>query len=254
MPEAVLAVADPAPAAPAVAVSEPAPAVEAPPAQVAEGAVSEVQSPATEAAPAPVETTEAVAEPAAPEAKPAAEPQVEAKPEGEKKAEPQEAPAIPTYEAWKIPEGMTVQEPQISALNNIFGKYGLSQDAGQEIIDFGGTVIKQTEEAMTQRQLDAFAETRREWVEQTKSEFGNRYNSMLNDAKSAVATALPRLADREAFERAIRATGAGDNPAIVKAWAAIGKLLRERAAPGPSTPATESMRPADRRYNRPSAR
>lgn len=247
MPEAQVAVAEPAPAVAAV-VSEPAAVVAEPlAAPAAEGAVSE-EAPPTEAAPAPAETPAETVEAQAGET--AAQPAVEAKPEAEKPATPQEAeaPAIPTYETWNIPEGMTVQEPQIGALNNIFGKHGVSQAGGQEIIDFGGQIIKQTEEAMTQRQLDDFATTRQGWVEQTKTEFGNRYSTMLNDAKSAVAAALPKGADREAFEGAIRATGAGDHPAIIRAWAAVGKLLRERAAPGPSTPATETLSPADKRY------
>lgn len=238
VPEAVAAEA-PAPAAVDVAPVAETPVVEAP--AVVETA-PEAAAPAAEAEAASEETA---AEPAAEAA--AAE---DAAPEAaEASAEPAK-PEPPKYEDWKVPEGMSLDTERSSALSNIFGKYGLSQEAGQEIVDFGASYLRAQQERMEENQREVFAEMRRGWVQDFEKDSGNRRNTMLNDAKTAIREALPDEKQRAALWEALAITGAGDHPAVIRAWANIGKRLRERAAPSPGLPAdpNRNMRPADRRY------
>ena len=158
---------------------------------------------------------------------------------------------VPTYAEFKLPEGMTMEAAQTSAFGNILGKYGLSQEAGQEIMDFGAGVLKQAQERMAEAQVDAFAETRRGWVKDFESMAGNRRNTMLNDAKAAIKDAVPDDKARAELWNVLAFTGAGDHPAVIKAFAAIGKRARERGAPSPAVPAKQqTTSPADRRYGR----
>lgn len=250
-----------APAAEAAPVSA-APAAEAPveaapvaetPATEAPAAEPVVEAPAEAAPETPVEEAPAAEETPAEDkpaeeapAEPAAE-AAEAKPEG---GEP-DKPAFPTYEDWKLPEGMDLKAEQTSALNNIFGKHGLSQEAAQEIIDFGAPLLRDAQQQMAahlqQQQQDAWATTNADWRKECQTQFGNRYNTMINDAKSAIIENVPEK-DRAAVWAALDATGAGNHPAIVKAFAAIGRRSRERGAPAPNLSSTAQKSPAERRY------
>jgi hypothetical protein len=254
----------PAPAAdtPAAPAAEPVVAAAAPGPEAAAAEPTPSQ-PDVAAAPAPEPEARAAApEPAAEAAsegqEPAAEePAAEAAPDGEKLAEaaadaepPKAEP--PKYEPFKLPEGFSADEAQLSAYGNIMGKYGLTQDAAQEIMDFGGSVLKQGAEKMRQDQFDAFAEMRREWVKDFDKQAGNRRNTILNDAKTAIRDLVPDEKQRTELWSVLAQTGAGDHPAVIRTFAALGKRMREGKAPGPSVPVNPSnnLSPADRRYGR----
>jgi hypothetical protein len=101
---------------------------------------------------------------------------------------------------------------------------------------------------MREGQVDAFAETRAGWVKDFETSAGNRRNTILADAKAAVLHAVPDDKTRAELWNVLALTGAGDHPAVIRAFAAIGKGLRERAAPSPGTPAKTTLSPAERRY------
>lgn len=192
---------------------------------------------------------------AAPAEAPPAEPAAEAAPEGEKPPAEGEnrdnAPQFPVYEAFKLGEGLELAPEQSSALNNLLGKHNLSQEAAQEIVDFGSSILKGAQERLQQQQHDVFADTRRGWVKDFEKMAGNRRNTMLNDAKQAIADALPDQKQRTELWQVLAFTGAGDHPAVIRLLSNIGKRARERGAPASTTPAnTKASDPADRRYGR----
>jgi hypothetical protein len=252
------------PAAPA-----PVPAVEPVAAPVAPtpATLSEPSAPAAEltVAPAavvtPLPSTEpaaAVAETPAPAAAPAAEtPPVEAATAAEAAAPAAEAPPVevkpeaPKYtEVLKAPAGLTVTPEQMTAYADILGKHNLPPEVGQELMDFGGSVIKQTEEKMVQRQNDVFADTRRGWVSDAQKRFGNHYDTTVNDAKAAVMRLIPDKKARAELWNVLGFTGAGDHPAVIGAFAAAEKSHKERAGAAQGKPMNgqRSENPADRRY------
>lgn len=230
-----------APVAPVVpAVESPAPAAPEPSAPA--DSVAPVAEPAPEVLP------EAPA-PESPAAEPAAPPTEGEKPEGE--APPAQAEAAPPkYTDFKMPDGMTIAPEQNSAYANILGKYNLSQEAGQELMDFGGSIVKKTQEQMVQRQQDVFADTRRGFVSDAQKSFGNKFDTVVNDAKFAITELVPSKTARADLWNVLSFTGAGDHKAVIGAFAAAGKILREREAPGPSVPQNGAKpgSPADRRY------
>lgn len=248
------------PAAPAAVE---APLVTAAPIAAAPEPVAEVAAPVVEAvveAPEPV-----VAEPAAPEAEPveaapeekvaepAAEPApVEAKPA---EAQPEAAPLVvaPVYEDFKLPEGLQAAPEQISSFHEVLGKHGLSQEAGQELMDLHASALQSAHEAMQQQQRDVFSETRQQWVKDFDKQAGNRRDTILNDAKFAIHNLVKDTKERAALHDVLAFTGAGDHPAVVNLLAKAGKKLREGVAPPPSLPnnGAKSGRPEDRRYGAP---
>lgn len=234
-----------APAAPVEAA-----VVESAPAAPVEGAAAE---PAAETVvEAPVEGEKPAEEVAPAESeKPAEGAGVEpAKPavDGEKPAEG-EAPAAPVYAEFKLPEGLQAAPEQITAFTGVLGKYGLSQEAGQELMDLHAAALKEMADAAVQRQQDAFLETRAGWVKEFDKLAGNRRNTILSDAKSLINDTIKNTEERKALWDALAITGAGDHPAVIMAWAKIARRLNERSAPPPGIPTRGAANnPAERRY------
>lgn len=236
------------PVAPAAAPAAPAPAVlsdsptaaepEAPAAPAPEAPAAE--APAAESAPAAAEGEAPVApvegdKPAA-EAAPAAE---------VVKVEP------PKYaEVLKVPEGVTFAPDKMGAYSDLLGKYNLSPEAGQELMDFGASFVKETQQKMAQQQVDVFTETRRGWVQDAQKQFGNKFDTTVNDAKFAITQLVPDKKARTELWNVLAFTGAGDHPAVIGAMAAAAKVLRERGAPPKGLPqnGAKTGSPADRRY------
>lgn len=200
------------------------------------------------------------AEPEAPAEETPAEPVVEAPVEeapapAEEVPEPpaeepvEEAPK-PTYEAFKLPDGIQAAPEQITAYTDVLGEFGISQEAGQRLMDLHATALKEMYESQVQRQTDTFNEMRRDWVAEFDKRTGNRRDTVLNDAKFAVTDTIKSVEKRKAFWGALGLTGAGDHPDVVEGLAAIGKRLREGSAPPIGLPAKSNggLTPAQRRY------
>lgn len=236
-----------------------APAVEAPPVVAPEAAPAEI---APEPAPAadPAATEEKPAEPGASEAKlaeaaekPAEPPKTaEVKADAEKPAEPQ-----PTAYEFKLPEGITPAEEQMNAFQGVLGKIpGITQERGQELLDLHAASLQAMQAQMEQRQRDVFAETRAGWVKQFQKQAGNRRDTILSAAKSAITGTLTDAKERAEFMNVVDFTGMGDHPAFINMMAKIEKRLSERSAPAKGLPTNgaKSGAPWDKRYGSTPAR
>lgn len=201
---------------------------------------SDADVPPSEAAP-----VEPKAEPAKEEAKPAEEAKAA---EADAETKPAE-PVAPVYAEFKLPEGIQVAPDQIEAFTTTIGPMGLTQEQGQQLMDLHTAEIKKAADALTQRQIDTFADTRKSWVNDFAKQSGNRRDTILADAKTAITKAVPNAEARAELWNVLAFTGAGDHPAVINAFAALGKRLSERPAPPTPLPAkTGPTNPADRRY------
>jgi hypothetical protein len=265
----------PAPGAPAAAPAPepapaPAPAETAAPAAPAAPAAEAPASP--EAAPAPAEKAAADApeKPAAkPEEKPAAsllsdagkEPPKEGegaeKPAAEKP--PAEAAPLPTFEPFKLPDGVTLDEKRVGEFTAILGE--LERDTGVDhrlVAEFGQKAVDlfiAETRRQQQAQMDAFANLRRDWVKTVKEHpvLGrNRHETVMRD----VALIRDRFAtDVPAFKHLCDLTGAGDHPATIDLLYNVARfldrhgLLREGTpVPAPKPAALPQPRTSRSRY------
>lgn len=159
------------------------------------------------------------------------------------------APELPTYTEFKLPEGFAAEKPQMDAYKNVLTKYNLPQEAGQELLEFGAQSVKDAIKAEAQRQQDVFTETRRKWSKDIDKEFGNRRDTVLQNANWVLSTYGGTKAQIKELNDALGYTGAGDHPAIVRTLHNISKVLREReAAPQGLPKNTQSVPAYDRRY------
>jgi len=116
----------------------------------------------------------------------------------------------------------------------MFKAMGLTQEQGQELVDF---YTKHTTEAAN-APYDLWNETQANWVKEVKADpvIGHR----LDEVKTTISRAIDGLGDpklaRE-FREAMDYTGAGNNPAFIRAFFKLSQAVTEGrhvAGNGPS--------------------
>lgn len=144
------------------------------------------------------------------------------KPEdGEKKPD---APSAPEkYEPFKVPEGFILSEPIAAEAGTLFKELNLSQDQAQKLIDFHAAKTREAAEAPGK----LWADTQEEWVKAVKAD--PEIGSKLPVVKSTIAKAIDSLPAPLAaeFRQAMDYTGAGNNPAFIKAFYKFATQLTE---------------------------
>lgn len=138
-----------------------------------------------------------------------------------------------SYSDFTVPEGQTLDKALIEGASPIFKELNLSQDQAQKLVDFYNTQTKSASDAA----IAAVEKLRSDWRDQTKADatIGPKLDSVLVEIGRA-KDKLP-IEVRQAFSEAMDFTGAGDHPAIVRAFYELAKLVNEGthvAGKGPS--------------------
>ena len=138
-----------------------------------------------------------------------------------------DAPAQPAYGDFKLPEGVTVDADSLKPATELFAETGLSQDQAQKFID----LAMARETAAAHKSVQAFVDLQNQWVSEIKADpdiGGDRLKSSLASANRAI----DRL-NVPGLREALNFTGAGNHPAIVKAFVRLGQMIAEdRFRPG----------------------
>jgi hypothetical protein len=170
-----------------------------------------------------------------------AEPAVESRDESADRPPAAEAAAAsrPTYDAFQLPDGVTLEPETLRPASELFAETGLSQEQAQKFIDLAVA----REQAALQRGAQAFTDLQAQWVSAVKADpdiGGDRLKASL----AAAGRAIDRL-NVAGLREALNLTGAGNHPAVVKAFVRLGQMISEdrfrpghQAAPAaPRTPA-----------------
>jgi hypothetical protein len=156
----------------------------------------------------------------------------------------EEATARPGYTDFKLPEGVTFDPDSLRPAAELFAESGLSQEQAQKFID----LAMARESAAAQRGVQAFVDLQNRWVSEIKADpdiGGDRLKASLASA----ARAIDRL-NVAGLREALDFTGAGNHPAIVRAFVRLGQLISEdRFRPGPPAPAAAPRSLADVIYD-----
>ncbi|HZP98286.1 MAG TPA: hypothetical protein VFB13_02030 [Reyranella sp.] len=147
--------------------------------------------------------------------------------------------AAPTYEAFKLPDGVSLDDKALSEATQLFQQARLDQAMAQKFVD----LAMGREQAAAHRGVQAFADLQSEWTGKIKADpeiGGNKLAASL----SAAARAIDRLGVL-GLREALNMTGAGNHPAVVKAFVRLGQMLaedrfqpgRDAAPPAPRSPA-----------------
>lgn len=194
------------------------------------------------AAPAAAPAADAGAPAAAPAADPALTPPeslLNDKPEGESKPEgdgdkpadkPEDKPADDKpieYEAFKLPEGMTLDEAKLGEFTKLAAEAKLPQETAQKMVDMYAAEIKQ----ITEAPYRAWTDLQNQWQEQIRNDpviGGADLDKNLAATKAGIKNLLGEEAGK--FFEALNMTGAGNNPDIVRG------LFKAVAPHAPATP------------------
>ncbi len=157
------------------------------------------------------------------------------------KSEPAAGPFDP--KAIKIPDGAKVDEKAAAAFAEIINDSKLSsQDRGQRLIDLHNAALKAAGEASTA----AWTDTTTKWVNEIKADT-KIGGDKLPTTVATIAKAIDSLGaeSAQAFRQALDITGAGNNPAVVRALHHFASLLTEgkhvSGSPPSSKPDTKEL-------------
>ncbi|MDE2022176.1 MAG: peptidase [Patescibacteria group bacterium] len=149
----------------------------------------------------------------------------------EPEAPKQPAGAPEKYEL-KAPEGVEVDTEALTSFETVARDLNLTNEAAQKLMDFEAARLKPLFEAP----FRAWAEQNARWQSEVKADpeiGGAKMDASISEASRAldgfadIAKAVGVTVDGKALRDALSQTGAGNHPAIVKAFVAIGKLMAE---------------------------
>lgn len=148
---------------------------------------------------------------------------------------PDAAAGPPEKYEFKVPDGFTLDETVSKEAGELFKGMGLTQEHAQSLIDFYATKAVEASNAP----YKTYSDMRAGWVDAVKAdpEIGGK----LPEVKLTVARAIDGLGDPKLaadFREAMDLTGAGDNPAFIKAFYKLAQKVAPGthvAAGGPST-------------------
>lgn len=144
---------------------------------------------------------------------------------GEPEANAEEAQGAPeSYEAFKVPEGMTLEAEATSAFQEAAKADNLSQAQAQRYVDLAAGLVDRTMRGFQEQARQRMEQ----WAEQAKADpvvGGPGYEQNVKMALAAVS----QYGDAE-LKQAFEEYGLGNHPAFVRAFYRIGKAMSETGA------------------------
>lgn len=154
-----------------------------------------------------------------------------------------------TYADYKVPEGFTLDPEIKTAADKLFKGMNLSQAQAQELVDFYAAQTKEAFEAP----FNAYQEQRKEWRATAEADPDLRGKlGPGGEVLTTISKAIDGLGDAKLasdFREAMDLTGAGDNPAFIRAFFLLSRQLTEGshvAGRGPSPGGQRSPNAAQR--------
>lgn len=144
------------------------------------------------------------------------------KPEGDKPAGAPEA-----YEAFKLPEGVTLEGERLETAHTTFKSLGLSQEQSQGLLDLYVKLQGEDAGAITQLLEDQRIQQTEQWGAESKQQLGAKYDETVALARTAV-----QHANDPELVKAFDTQGWGNHPALIKAFAKFGSFLRDSNVEG----------------------
>lgn len=163
--------------------------------------------------------------------KPADDAKPAEKPADEKPADPPKPDEPITYEAFKTPDGMTLDEAKVAEFSKLAAEAKMPQEVAQKFVDLYTAELKQ----LTEAPMRAWTALQNQWQEEVRNDpviGGANLDKNLAATKAGLSNLLGEEA--KAFFDALNITGAGNNPAILRG------LMKAAAPHAPASPVAGS--------------
>lgn len=140
-----------------------------------------------------------------------------------------DAPVVPEkYEPFKVPEGFKFDDKVVPEIEATFKDLGLTQEAGQKLVDF----YTKNFQAAAEAPYKQWADTQKAWNDEINTRFGDKAEGVRADINGAINSVLPPSLAKN-FRTALDLTGAGTNPDLVEGLSILLKPLFEgKPVPG----------------------
>jgi len=143
------------------------------------------------------------------------------------------------YAQFTVPEGYELDATVSTEASKIFKELNLPQAAAQRLVDF--YTAKTTESA--NQPYQAWNDMQEKWVTQVKND--PQMGPRLNEIKTTISRAIDGLNDpklAQDFREAMDFTGAGNNPAFIKAFWKLSEKLTEGGHVSGNGPSPQGQR------------
>ena len=144
---------------------------------------------------------------------------------------PADAPIAPVvYEDFTLPDGIAKDSPLLSTFSEAAAKLGIPQAQAQALVTAVGERIaadaKAGAQAQAAAQMDAWKATNEAWQAEIRADpqiGGSKFEAMKHTVAKLFDDYVGKIdsPERKALNEALLHTGAGNNPAIVRAFAKI---------------------------------
>lgn len=154
-----------------------------------------------------------------------------AKPAESAKPDVKTAPEKYDFAALKMPKGIELNADLIGAVEPVFKKLGLSQEAASELVQAHSDALGKVALAQEQKAEADFktfmADRAKQNVDAVRKEWGHEFDANLALAQKGLARLFPDGESKAKLDE----TGLGNDPAFLKAFLAVGKMISEDKPP-----------------------
>ena len=138
-------------------------------------------------------------------------------------APPAPVQIVPEAYKFEAPKDRPLSDALVAAATPIFKDLGLSQDNAQKLVDFYNKSV----DDFTKQQIEGVNKLRTQWMDEIRAD--KELGGNLDNVRAEIGRLKERLPEdvRNSFNEAMNFTGAGDNPAFVRAFFKIAQLVNE---------------------------
>lgn len=167
----------------------------------------------------------------------------ENKPEGQS----DEPAPPPTYEAFTIPEDVSLEPERLKEFTDILGEFegktkadhAFVQEFGQKAVDFHVSEVKKTVETLNRSLAESWENTKTEWKDSFMKDpeiGGNRWQTTVDAASSFIRTHGGTAEQQSEFRKLMDMSGVGNHPAMIRLLASAGRAMSEGRPLAASSP------------------
>lgn len=144
----------------------------------------------------------------------------------------------PTYEAWKVPEGITLDNDSVSQFTTILADletkskadHALVQEFGQKAVDFHLNELNKAQEKLTEFYKQHWEKQKIVWKDAFLKDTeigGNRFQTTVDSALSFIRTHGGTPEQQAEFKTLMETSGLGNHPAMIRLLANAGRAMSE---------------------------
>lgn len=145
---------------------------------------------------------------------------------------------LPTYEAFKLPEGITLEGNKLSEFTKDLGEFqtrtkaeqAAVQEFGQKLVDRHIAEVNSTVKRLNEHYTQAWEKQKIEWKDAFVKDpeiGGNRQETTVNAALQFIKTHGGNEAQQQEFRQLMETTGIGNHPAMIRLLAKANMNMAE---------------------------